>query len=680
MANEIQLISSFEKTAFVAFLVIAILISLRVFYIRFRLIGLGKVKDGFSVINIYSRIKYFLMYVPGQWCNIKNIKRNDLAGLAHLFIFWGAVLFVINYLLLFLGDGLGLAHEIRENQLIRVFLMVTELLGILLIFSLISGVIRRRILKPERLGPDFEFSTFFAITISAVLLLSCYYILEGCRSNLVTGYYAGPISSAVAAIVSSSGMNFTAQMNLFHFAWWIHNLFLIAFIVYIPFSKHQHAVFFPISLLSKSPSNGLIKRINFDEAIKEKEQVGVASVQNLPRNQLVELYACVQCGRCQDVCPAYLSGKPLSPKKVIQDLRKGLDAKGNFSVNLFSSLIHENKEIDDSIVENYIQSDELWACTTCMACVKNCPALIEQLDKIIEIRKDQTLSKSCFPSEYKQVFKNMEIFGDTMGKGKLFREDWSSGLKVKKIYQDGPVDYLFWAGCMGPLYDEKTKASIKAAAKVLDKAGLNWGILGKEELCCGDWARRVGNEYLYEQFVNQNIETFKKYNIKRVVTSCPHCYNTLKNEYPQFGADIEVLHLVELIEESVKTGKLEINSRMDQNFTYHDPCYLGRYNATYDAPRNILGKALMPTLKEMDRSQNQSFCCGAGGGNFWRGGLSGQRMEELRIEEALKTGVDGIVTACPYCKIMFNSAVKEKGMEHSFSVLEISEVFDQVVV
>jgi Fe-S oxidoreductase len=432
--------------------------------------------------------------------------------------------------------------------------------------------------------------------------------------------------------------------------------------------------------LNKSSSDGRIKLLNFDEEATRKRHFGVANVQDLPRNQLVELYSCVQCGRCQDVCPANLTGKPLSPKKLIQDLKESLETKGNFTPDFFSLSKLINTEVDDRLVENYIASDEIWACTTCLACVKSCPALIEQLDKIIEIRKNLTLSESTFPSEFKQIFKNLEIYGDTMGKGNLFREDWTSGLKVKKIYEEHePVDLLFWTGCMGSLYDEKTRAALKSSAKILDNAGLNWGILGKKELCCGDWARRVGNEYLYELFVKQNIEIFKKYNIKRLVTNCPHCYNTMKNEYFQFGSDIEVLHIVELIEQMLKAGKLKVNTRLDSNYTYHDPCYLGRYNSLYEGPRKILGMAMPPFVKEMQRTRKESFCCGAGGGNFWRAGLTGQRMEEVRIDEALDTGAKGIITACPYCKIMFNSAVKEKGREHSFSVLEVSEVFEEVV-
>jgi Fe-S oxidoreductase len=681
MVDEISLISSYEKTIFISLLAIAVLIFLRTYLIRFRLIGLGKKNDGFSVMNVMRRIQYVLMYVPGQWCNIKNIKKQDLAGLAHLFIFWGITLFTVNYFLFyFLADGLGFFPNIRDHKLAVTFLWITELSGIFLVAALVSGVVRRGILKPKRLGPDFEYSTFFIITASASLLLICYYILEGCRSSLIAGHIAGPVSSAVAALISANGMSMIAQTDLFHFSWWVHNIVLIGFIVYVPFSKHQHALFFPLSLLNKSSSDGRIKLLNFDEEATRKRHFGVANVQDLPRNQLVELYSCVQCGRCQDVCPANLTGKPLSPKKLIQDLKESLETKGNFTPDFFSLSKLINTEVDDRLVENYIASDEIWACTTCLACVKSCPALIEQLDKIIEIRKNLTLSESTFPSEFKQIFKNLEIYGDTMGKGNLFREDWTSGLKVKKIYEEHePVDLLFWTGCMGSLYDEKTRAALKSSAKILDNAGLNWGILGKKELCCGDWARRVGNEYLYELFVKQNIEIFKKYNIKRLVTNCPHCYNTMKNEYFQFGSDIEVLHIVELIEQMLKAGKLKVNTRLDSNYTYHDPCYLGRYNSLYEGPRKILGMAMPPFVKEMQRTRKESFCCGAGGGNFWRAGLTGQRMEEVRIDEALDTGAKGIITACPYCKIMFNSAVKEKGREHSFSVLEVSEVFEEVV-
>jgi len=302
------------------------------------------------------------------------------------------------------------------------------------------------------------------------------------------------------------------------------------------------------------------------------------------------------------------------------------------------------------------------------------------MGKIMEMRRSSVLAESKFPSEYKQIFKNLENFGNPMEKGKVSREEWTLKSGIPKIYemdQNGRPDFFFWAGCIGAGYDIKSKNTTLAAAKILEKAGADAALFGKEELCCGDPARRLGNEYLFQKLAEKNIEMFKKYGVKKIVTHCPHCFNIFKREYPALGADIEVLDFFDLIKAYLVEGKLKIKSKVDDSFTYHDPCYLGRYHYLYEEPREIIKSFLGVNLIEMDRVKDESFCCGAGGGNIWRGVSAGRRMEGVRIEEAVKTKAQGIITACPYCDIMFDTAIKQEGMEYSFKLVNLLELVEQ---
>jgi Fe-S oxidoreductase len=306
-----------------------------------------------------------------------------------------------------------------------------------------------------------------------------------------------------------------------------------------------------------------------------------------------------------------------------------------------------------------------------------CPVEIEHVERIVGLRRYLVMREARFPSEYKKIFKNLEIFGDPFGAGSLMREEWPSGLETKKAYQDNHIDVLLWVGCTGALYDEKTKSVAVATAKVLNKAGVRFGILGKKELCCGDPARRMGNEYLFQKLATRNIEMMRKLGIKKLVTFCPHCLNVFRNEYPQFGADFEIVHITEMMRTLLENGKLQIKAKTASLFTYHDPCYLGRYNQIHQQPRDILEFVVSSTVREMALSRDRALCCGAGGGNFWSGRTIGRRIEGLRIDQAIETGSEVVVTACPFCEIMFESAVREKGLEHSLKITDVVQIIDQ---
>jgi len=679
MSNDVVLISLSEKMIFAVLFVIAAFIFLRIFYVRFKLIQLGNKNVSFK-FNFKKQFETFLLYVPGQLCNIRNIRQKDLAGLAHLAIFWGVVFFAIDYFLfLLIGDGFGVSEIIRGNSISTAFLWITEITGIFMLAGLASGVVRRGVIKPGRLGPDFEFQTFFLITFFAHVLLLCYFILEGCRLNLEPDYVAGPVSYIVAGFFSHFGVGADIQHNLFQFTWWIHNIILLGFIVYIPFSKHQHAVFFPINALTNlSPeTTDVFKPIDFELNASEQKQFGVSRIEDFSRSQLIELYTCAQCGRCQDVCPAYASGKPLSPKKLIQDLRKGLDSKGNFKLLPLAKCYNENAN-DGLLVNENISEDEIWACTTCMACTNVCPVMLGHLDKVMDIRRGLTLMESRFPAEAKSVFKDLETFGDPLGMGSYLRADWSRHLNIKEISEKNKPAMLLWVGCLSSFYNRNIDVAI-ALTKILNAAEIDFAILGKEEICCGDPARRMGNEYIFQSIATKNIKLFNEYGVKKIITICPHCYNVFKNEYDQFGADIDVIHYPDLISDLLEKGKINPRKKLDETITYHDPCYLGRYNNIYDLPRKILNGLSEANMVEAENNKDNSFCCGGGGGLIFLQEHIGERINELRAEQCINTGAQTIATACPHCLTMMEDGVKAKEREGEVKVYDIAEIVQRVL-
>jgi len=389
--------------------------------------------------------------------------------------------------------------------------------------------------------------------------------------------------------------------------------------------------------------------------------------------QLFDTDACTRCGRCQDNCPAYLSEKPLSPKKVIQDLKSHLVVQGKS--------LSQNKDAEDQtppIPGNVITEDELWACTTCGACQEVCPVFIEVVDKVVDLRRYLVLMESKFAPEVKLFFKNMETNYNPWTIGFATRGDWAKDLKVKILAEDSNVDFLFWVGCAGS-FDERNKKVSRTLVNLLEKASINFGILGTEEMCCGETLRRMGNEYLAQILMQQNIELFNKYGVKKIITYCPHCFNTFKNEYPQFGGVYEVFHHTEFLWDLIEKGKLKLTTSVEMSVVYHDSCYLGRYNNIYDAPRKLLESVEDTRLYEMERKKDRSFCCGAGGGRMWMEETLGKRINQMRVVQAVETNASVLATACPYCLTMLEDGIKEKEMEQMISALDVAELVEKAL-
>jgi Fe-S oxidoreductase len=443
---------------------------------------------------------------------------------------------------------------------------------------------------------------------------------------------------------------------------------ILAFGIYILYSKHLHilASHFNLFFHSTAPKGALQPIMDMEEA----DSFGASNVAEFTWKQLLDLYACTECGHCNVNCPATLSEKPLHPKDIITNLKRHLLADGK---DFLKGVDDESKDDYCVIGSSIVPEDNIWDCTNCGACMEACPVGIEHVQKIVDMRRYLVLMESKFPSEAKSVFKGMENNSNPWGIGKSTREEWAKGLDMNILSNSGGgVDILFYVGCAGS-FDDHGKKVARAMVKILNVAGINFGVLGNEEVCCGDPARRIGNEYLYQLMVEENINVLNKYRFRRIVTACPHGFNTLKNEYPKLGGKYEVLHHTELITELIKNGKLRIKGELDKTVTYHDSCFLGRYNSNYELPRKIINAIPKTKLVEMDRNRKFAFCCGAGGGRMWLPRVRGQRVYAMRTEQALAKNPDLIATACPFCAIHFEDGLKFHDADGKVRVLDVAE-------
>ena len=471
-----------------------------------------------------------------------------------------------------------------------------------------------------------------------------------------------PFASGVSYLWS--GMGLPAQVIGWHLCWWIALGLILAFIPYFPYTKHLHLLMSPFNYMTRPErrSMGALDALDFeDESI---EQFGAARLTDLSTSQLVDAFACIMCNRCQDVCPAYTTGKELSPSALEVNKRYGI--KDNFIP------LAQGEEDPLQLLDFAISESAIWACTTCGACVISCPVGNEPFRDILDIRRNQVLMESQFPNELQAAFRGMERNGNPWQMSDD-RMAWTESLdfKVPTVEENPDFEVLYWVGCAGA-FDPGAQETARAFAKIMNKAGVNYAVLGNQETCTGDTARRAGNEYLFFEMASMNIETLNAVNTKKIVATCPHCLHTIKNEYPEFGGEYEVVHHSEFINDLIGNGKVKLNGGEMTTATFHDPCYLGRHNDVYDAPREVL-KDVGLKLVEMDRSYEQSFCCGAGGAQMWKEEEHGsQAVNKNRYNEAQATGVDTIAVGCPFCNQMLSDAnTEEKG---AMQVKDIAQI------
>jgi len=590
----------------------------------------------------------------------------------HLPIFWGFLVLMIGNTA-FVAGGVypALRFELLGPALAGVLHASQDLMALVVLAALAVAVFRRVVLRPkhiEALSVDaFVILALIAVLMAAMLLATGMEIATGEIPASAWTPGATAISHWFAGV--PEGTLFPWHEGL----WWLHALVLLAFLNYLPFSKHLHILAaLPNVFLRRLGFVTDLSRIDFENT----EVFGAGKVTDLTWKQLLDGYACTQCGRCDNNCPGWRTDKPLSPKHIVSDIKDNLkeNAKGLLAGRRWSDLspAAADAQVEKPLVGyQQVTPDALWACTTCGACMEQCPVFIEHVPKIVDLRRYLVLMESEFPSELTKLFKDVETNGNPYAAAATTRGKWAEGLNVPLLCDHPEAEYLYWVGCAGA-FDDRNQRTSRALVRCLQEAGVSFAILGPEEPCCGDVARRLGNEYLFEEMARANVELLNGYGVKKIITTCPHGFNTLKNEYPAYGGQYQVVHHSQLLAELLESGRLRVQPGAGQRMTFHDSCYLVRYNQVAAAPREVLRRA-GAQLVEMPRHGRISFCCGAGGGRMWMEETLGRRINADRTAEALKLNPDTIGVACPFCLTMLDDGVKDAGAE-KVAVRDIAEI------
>jgi len=642
-------------------------------YRRLRLWRLGSSDDRLS--NLGGRIRTFVVTMAdGLWH--RRIVANRYAGAMHMLIFGGFGLLLMGPFLDFLSEHVY--HFLEGNVYLGVSLLL-DVGGLLVLVGVGMAAYRRYVIKPAKL--DNVLGDAIALTLLSLIIVTGF-ALEGLRIAATEldahpDWAAwSPVGFVFAQAFSSLGED--VNLGLHQGLWWGHMLISFGAMAYVflSFSRLAHIVASPLNMfLRPLDGRGVFKPIEITETL---ETFGAARIQDLTWKDLLDLDACTRCGRCQEVCPSYLTGKPLSPKKLIQELKADLVEQGPALLRGKRDGQSAPEADCPALVDRVVTEDELWACTTCAACEEVCPVRVEPIAKIIAMRRNLVLEQGKISGSVMSSLRSVQDRGHPWKGAAASRTDWLSGLDVKTISTNGGNGLLFWVGCTAAVQERGMNIPI-AMAKILATAGVHIDLLGHEESCCGHFARRLGDEYLFQCQAKQNIETLQRYHVKKIVTACPHCYHTLKYEYPQFGAEFEVVHHTELILQLIDEGRLEFSGELNKVVAYQDPCYLGRYHHIYEAPRKIL--AAIPGVKvvEMSPCRSHSLCCGAGGGRMWMEEEPNQRVNRLRIKDAVATQADIVVTACPFCLQMFEDAAGGLELEKPPEVLDLVELLARAV-
>ena len=639
-------------------------------YSRYQYLRLGQHEDRSEPKSL--RVKSLLKYVLGQ---AKVLA--EPAGIGHFFIFWGFIILAFGELDFFYF-GISGAHI--PGFTAPWFTFLQEWSAVFVMIAVVVGLIRRYIWRPMRIEPTFEAG--FILFLIFIIVTSIFLIggLDASRTGVMPGM-AAPMSNMFGHFFQ--GVSPAVAGAWIQVLFWMHTLAIFGFLVIIPRSKHLHMIAAMVNSYYRNLGPvGKIKTLDLsDETV---EEFGVAKVTQFTWKQLLDGYACTECGRCHVSCPATLTGKDLSPKYLILKMKEQL-------VDVGPSLVRQQKlamaagaegmeEIElPSLIGEVYTEDEIWACTTCRACEEACPVFNEHVSLIIDMRRNLVLTEGKASGEVNRAFTNLERQSNEWGRPRSARMEWAEGLDVRTMAEvEGKVDYLYYVGAAAS-FDVRNQKIARSFVQLLNQAGINFAVLGTEEESDGDTARRLGNEFLYQELVERNMELFKTYGVTKIITTDPHAFNNFKKEYPDFGLAAEVIHHTELLARLIDEGKIKPTKSVERSVTYHDSCYLGRYNGIYDAPRYILEHIPGIKVVEMDRSKNKSMCCGAGGGSMFKEETGTKRINELRTEQALSTGATTIATACPYCMTMLIDGTKAKGVEDDIATYDVAELLLQAI-
>ncbi|MCP4903325.1 MAG: 4Fe-4S dicluster domain-containing protein [bacterium] len=627
---------------------------------RLQTLTLGAEDNRFDRMG--ERIKHVLVYAIGQ----KKMFNDPFAGFYHLLIFYGFLVVSVRTVTMVL-EGLlaGWELPLLHTRIGHAYLFSKDIFELLVLVGIGFAVWRRLVQKPERIVQSFgAWQVLFLIGA----LMATDLVSEGARiADGMDGSYL-PISAAVAGLLSGFGP--AALQTLYAATWWFHLFVLYYFANELPYSKHFHVytsifnVYFAnLDAPGKLPSMDL-------ENVDEDTTFGVASVTDFTWKQMLDMYTCTECGRCREHCPTTLTNKPLQPVLFTKTVRDQLYKEQK---DLLAEPGTKGCKSEVQLVSDVVDPDVIWACTTCRWCEEACPLDISYVDKIVGLRQNLVLEKAEFPEEAQGAFRGMEVNGNPWQIAPETRADWADGLDVPLASEaGGDIDYLFWVGCAGS-FDDNGKRVSQSLVKVLKAAEIKFAILGQEEFCTGDSARRLGNEYLFQTLAMQNVETMNGYGVTKIVTNCPHCLNTLKNEYGDFGGNYEVVHGTELVADLVRSGRVKLANAVDLDLAYHDPCYLGRSNGQYTDPRFLLNAVPGVNVREAELSAEKAMCCGAGGGRMWLEENLGERINQTRYGQLKESGTCDVGVACPFCFSMVSDAQQEVGDEEA-KTIDVIEV------
>ena len=662
------------------------------------------------VNHLKERLKKMLIIAVGQK-RLVGRARERSSGLMHALIFWGFCILLVRSIQLY-GEGFQTGFHLPllgdDHFLGYLYIALKDIMEGIVLLMILWAIFRRAVFKPKRMHNTFE--AYLVLTLIGLLMISDL-LYDGARYNLIQLYnnpdnlhffnhplYGSeflwtPVSMGAAALISGFGVEVNTYLAVIMF--WLHICTQLIFLNLLPLGKHFHVITALPNVFLKSLGypHEKAKLLDLeDEDAWEDESLGINHIHQLNWKQGLDLLTCTECGRCKDVCPTFTTDKPLNLQEFNDKLKHELydnadriikRAKLSFTLAQIDDAdgIENIKEAvaalksEKQLVGDVIAQDTLWACTTCRACEEVCPVTIEHVPRVIAMRQGQTLIAESYPKELNTALKGLERNYNPWGIGYDKRADWAEGLGVKTMAEDPNADYLLWVGCAGS-FDDRTKKVSKSLVKILQKTGVSFAILGVEEKCTGDFAKRAGNEMMYQMMAHENIETLNNYKVKKIITACPHCLNTLKHDYPQMGGNFDVIHHTEFIDKLIKEGRINMDQSLKGPLTYHDSCYLGRYNKIYDQPRSILKSVIAGPVRELVRHGKESFCCGAGGGRMWMEETIGKRINLDRTEEIIDLQVSAVAVGCPFCLTMIEDGMKEMEQEETIKTMDIAEIVE----